>query len=139
MNQRISKVILFSIGSLLMVFCYQFSQTNHKVYAQGGGTQPGVCGKYTICTDPIINYCIGLPTSLPPVKTQLNPGEVGVYKVASSHCGARRCYLLFACQCGPPLSGSLCRGGISPHRNSSNACQQTIDLKTNEAEAGRQK
>ena len=71
--------------------------------------QRGRCGDQTICVDPILNLCIPVPTSLPPVSTTWS-GGLGL-RPASKNCGAKRCYYLFACVCGPALSGAgFCNG-----------------------------
>lgn len=72
--------------------------------------QRGRCGDQAICVDPFFNTCIPVPTTLPPVSPTWSGGYG--FRPASSNCGAKRCYWLFACACGPPLSGDgLCVPG----------------------------
>jgi hypothetical protein len=67
------------------------------------------CGTPTICTSGgATNNCIPVPTSLPAI----NLTEAGDWYIdaPNSHCGASRCYYLFACECGAPISSRLCTG-----------------------------
>jgi len=65
------------------------------------------CGQPTECVNSQVrNTCIPVPTTLPSVNVNLT----GDWYVDSpnSHCGAYRCYYLFSCECGSPLSSRLC-------------------------------
>lgn len=69
--------------------------------------QRGRCGDETPClTGEIFDNCLPLPTTLPAVSTTWSGGYGFI--PASSNCGARKCYWLFACRCGPPLAGGFC-------------------------------
>lgn len=86
--------------------------------------QRGRCGNQTICVDPIINFCLPVPTTLPPVASTWS-GGLGL-RVAGKNCGAKRCYWLFACPCGPALSGAgFCNGATG---SASDACNQSADV-----------
>lgn len=80
--------------------------------------QRGRCGNQTICSDPIINLCIPLPTTLPAVSSTYNGGYG--FSVASGNCGAKRCWWLFTCRCGPSLGAGICNSGSS----SGNSCSR---------------
>lgn len=78
--------------------------------------QRGRCGNQTICVDPILSLCIPVPTTLPPVSETWS-GGLGL-RVASKNCGAKRCYWLFSCVCGPALSGDgFCNGATGDSCN----------------------
>lgn len=69
--------------------------------------QRGRCGDEARCiTGELFDNCLPLPTSLPAVSTSWS-GRYG-FRVASNNCGAKKCYWLFACVCGPPLAGEFC-------------------------------
>lgn len=66
-----------------------------------------ICGAPTECIDSDINNtCIKTGTSLYPI----NVHSAGQWYVenAGSHCGARKYWVYFVEECGPPLSSRMC-------------------------------
>ena len=64
------------------------------------------CADTVECLNGTVNTCIKTPTSLPAVN--VNVGGGWYVENAGSHCGAAKCYVFLACECGPPLSSRLC-------------------------------
>jgi len=91
---------------LLTVFIFIFFAAN--VGNIGGvKAQRGRCGNQTFCADPDISHiCLPLPTSLPSISSTWNGGYG--FSFGSSNCGARRCWYLFTCRCGPALGAGIC-------------------------------
>jgi hypothetical protein len=48
--------------------------------------------------------CVPVPTSLPAVNINI----AGDYQSVGRNCGAKRCFLIFTCACGPPLASGFC-------------------------------
>ncbi len=96
-------VILFAFLVLNAVFFQSL------LFAQPAGTRK--CGQQTLCinSNPF-DICEPLATTLPSVDIMANNFGYG-FRQATTACGAQRCYLLFACQCGPPLGVGLCYDG----------------------------
>lgn len=83
--------------------------------------QRGRCGNQTFCYDgSIYPPCLPLPTTLPAVSSTYSGGYG--FSVASSNCGAKRCWWFFACRCGPALGAGLCSSATSG--DSSKSCSQ---------------
>ncbi len=105
-NKSLKLSIFFLILALLSIF----SLKNENIV----DAQRGRCGNQTPCIDPNIGHiCLPLPTTLPAVSPTSNGYG---FQPASSNCGARRCYYLFSCVCGPALGAGVCysvRGGVS--------------------------
>jgi hypothetical protein len=72
---------------------------------------PGGCRDATVCFDGSLTPCIPLPTSLPPVDSEYSGGYGFVLR--STNCGAKKCYWLFACRCGPGLGSGFCRNSLA--------------------------
>lgn len=61
------------------------------------------CHPSTSCGGP---GCVKIPTSLVPVNTNVAGGQWEA--AAGGNCGTWRCFLIFRCPCGPPLSTGAC-------------------------------
>lgn len=90
-------IVRFALAVLLTVVIFGYL-TPQDQYAQRGR-----CGDQTVCVDLFEPRCIPVPTSLPVISSSWS-GGLG-FRVASQYCGAARCYLFFACRCGPSLGG----------------------------------
>lgn len=86
----------------------------------------GKCGTEIPCRDEGINYCIPLPTSLPPVDLNKETRGYG-FQSASDNCGAKRCYFFFSCVCGPALGASICYN----YGNGFSSCDQKKTFEKN--------
>ena len=110
------KIMIAVFISLLFVINVGFSNV-----AKG---QRGRCANQIAgCFDGgLLPPCIPSPTTLPVLSYSWSGGYG--FQTASSYCGARRCWILFACACGNPLGAGLCdsRGPIGS--NSSNSCSR---------------
>ena len=92
-----------SLSLLILVVLLALSASRGR----GVRAQNYFCGEETICVNgSVYNTCIKTPTSLPSVDVHV-AGDWYVDR-PNSHCGAYRCYYLFACECGAPLSSRLC-------------------------------
>lgn len=101
--------VSMKLKTLLMVFTFLlFWGTMNIGSVADAQVETGKCGQQIDCRENgITNTCIPLPTSLPPVDVKTESTGYG-FKTATGHCGAKRCYYLFSCECGPPLGASIC-------------------------------
>ena len=98
--KRKSILTLTTFLAITLLFA-AFASYKYVPYAQA------ICGIERGCFDDgVYNTCIPTPTTLPAVDVT----DVGDWHVSNSgsHCGAKRCYYMFACECGPPLGDRLC-------------------------------
>ncbi len=100
--------VSMKLKTLLMVFClFAFCGTMSIGNVADAQVQ-STCGQQIDCRENgITNTCIPLPTTLPPVDVKTESTGYG-FQSASGNCGAKRCYYLFSCVCGPPLGASIC-------------------------------
>ena len=100
--------VSMKLKALLMVFClFTFWGTMNIDNVADAQVQQ-TCGQQIDCRENgITNSCIPLATTLPPVDVKTESTGYG-FQSASGNCGAKRCYYLFSCVCGPPLGASIC-------------------------------
>ena len=96
----------FRVKILVTIFTF-FLFVGNIIFNNPAQAQRGRCGNETPCvTGGLFDNCLPLPTTLPAVSATPT-GGVG-FRIASESCGARSCYWLLTCSCGPGLAGSLC-------------------------------
>ncbi len=73
------------------------------VEAQNPGAKK--CAKQVVC---VVPFCEPMATTLPSVDPESgDPFSYG-FRAATSSCGATTCWIIFPCQCGPPLGAPAC-------------------------------